>query len=150
VGGRTLAIAARESVSPLERLEHALHPWVGFVIMPLFALANAGVKLAPGAFGEPVALAAGLGLLVGKPLGVVLFSWLAVRAGIARLPAGVGFRALAAGGALAGIGFTMSLFIAGLALPPDLLDAAKLGILGASAASAALGMAALRLGAPRL
>jgi NhaA family Na+:H+ antiporter len=144
-GGRTLEIAARESVSPLERLEEALHPWVGFVVMPLFALANAGVAIPPGAFADPVALAAGLGLVVGKPLGIVAFSWIAVRAGLARLPEGVGWRALAAGGALAGIGFTMSLFIAGLALAPDLLDAAKVGILAASAVSAAVGMTALRL-----
>jgi len=144
-GGRVLEIAARESRSPLARLENALHPWVGFVIMPLFALANAGVKLSPSAFGEPVALAAALGLVVGKPLGILAFSWAAVKARIARLPEGVGWGAIAAGGALAGIGFTMSLFIAGLALPPHLLDAAKVGILVASAVSAALGMLALGL-----
>jgi len=119
-GGRTLAIAARESMSPLERLETALHPWVGFVIMPVFALANAGVKLEPGAFRDPLALAVASGLVVGKPVGIVVFAWIAVRAGLARLPAGVGWGAVAAGGALAGIGFTMSLFIAGLALPPEL------------------------------
>ncbi len=144
LSGRTLEIAARESVSPLERLEAALHPWVGFVIMPLFALANAGVKLSADAWGSAIALAAGTGLAVGKPLGILLFSWTAVRAGLARLPEGVGWGALAAGGALAGIGFTMSLFIAGLALPGDLLDAAKIGILGASAVSATVGVAALR------
>jgi NhaA family Na+:H+ antiporter len=148
VGGRTLEIAARESVSPLERLEGALHPWVGFVIMPLFALANAGVALSPDAFGEPVAVAAGLGLVIGKPLGILAFSWIAVRAGLARLPEGVGWREVAAGGALAGIGFTMALFIAGLALPLDLLDSAKVGILAASAVCAAIGMAALRLRKP--
>ena len=142
---RTLEVAARESVSPLERLEGALHPWVGFVIMPLFALANAGVRLSPSAFADPVALAAGLGLVVGKPLGILVLSWIAVRAGLARLPEGVGWREVAAGGALAGIGFTMALFIAGLALPGDLLDAAKIGILGASVVSAAVGMTALRL-----
>jgi Na+:H+ antiporter, NhaA family len=144
-GGRTLAIAARESVSPLERLETALHPWVGFVIMPLFALANAGVRLEPGAFRDPVAMAVATGLVVGKPVGILLFALVAVKAGLARLPAGVGWGAVAAGGALAGIGFTMSLFIAGLALPPELLDAAKVGILGASAVSAAVGMLALGL-----
>jgi NhaA family Na+:H+ antiporter len=144
-GRRTLEIAARESVSPLVRLETALHPWVGFVIMPLFALANAGVKLEPGAFRDPVALAAAAGLVVGKPVGILLFAWVAVKAGLARLPEGVGWGAVAAGGALAGIGFTMSLFIAGLALPPELLDAAKVGILGASAVSAAIGMLALGL-----
>ena len=142
---RTLEIAARESVSPLDRLESLLHPWVAFGIMPLFALANAGVELTPSSFGDPVALAAGAGLVVGKPIGVLLFAWLAVRARLAQLPRGVGWGAVAAGGALAGIGFTMSLFIAGLALPDDLLEAAKVGILGASALSAAIGMTALRL-----
>jgi NhaA family Na+:H+ antiporter len=144
LGGRELAVAARESVSPLERLETALHPWVGFVIMPLFALANAGVALSPRALGQPVALAAALGLVLGKPIGIVAFSWAAVRAGIARLPQGVGWGAIAAGGSLAGIGFTMSLFIADLALPAELLDAAKVGVLAASATSAAVGMAVLR------
>jgi NhaA family Na+:H+ antiporter len=90
-------------------------------------------------------VAVALGLVVGKPVGIVLFSWVAVKAGLARLPAGVGWGAVAAGGALAGIGFTMSLFIAGLALPPGLLDAAKVGILGASAVAAAFGMLALGL-----
>jgi len=145
VGGRMLEIAARESISPLERLETALHPWVGFVIMPLFALANAGVKITAGAFLDPVALAAGAGLVIGKPLGILLLAWIAVKAGLARLPEGVGWGMVAAGGALAGIGFTMSLFIAGLALPADLLDAAKVGILGASAVAGAAGMIALRL-----
>jgi len=143
VGGRTLALAARESVSPLERLETALHPWVGFAIMPLFALANAGVVLSPEALREPVALAVAAGLVVGKPLGIVAFAWIAVKAGLARLPQDVGWGAVAAGGVLAGIGFTMSLFIAGLALPFELLPAAKVGVLGASALSAVLGMAVL-------
>jgi len=145
LGGKTLEIAARESMSPLERLETALHPWVGFAIMPLFALANAGVILSPEALREPVALAVAAGLVVGKPLGIVAFAWIAVKAGLARLPQGVGWGAVAAGGALAGIGFTMSLFIAGLALPSELLPAAKVGVLGASALSAAVGVAALRL-----
>jgi Na+:H+ antiporter, NhaA family len=135
-----LAFAARESVSPLERLEHALHPWVSFVIMPLFALANAGVHLEPQQLGEPVALAIALGLFLGKPIGVVFFSWLAVRAKVAQLPTGVNWGMLAGGGCLAGIGFTMSLFVANLAFESEAhLTDAKIGILSGSVCSAVIG-----------
>jgi NhaA family Na+:H+ antiporter len=144
-----LKVTAQETVSPLERLETGLHPWVAFVIMPLFALANAGVPIEPSAFGQPVALAVAAGLILGKPLGIVLFSWLAVRAGWASLPGGVGWPAMIGAGFLAGIGFTMSLFIAALALQGELLDAAKIGILGGSAVSAIVGMALLVLTLPR-
>jgi NhaA family Na+:H+ antiporter len=145
-----LKTTAQETISPLERLETALHPWVAFVIMPLFALANAGVPIEPAAFGQPVALAVAAGLVIGKPLGIVLFSWLAVRAGWASLPAGVGWPAMIGAGCLAGIGFTMSLFIAALALQGELLDAAKIGILAGSAVSAILGMVLLVLTLPKL
>jgi NhaA family Na+:H+ antiporter len=140
---------AQEAVSPLERLETALHPWVAFVIMPVFALANAGVRIEPAAFTEPVAIAVAAGLVVGKPLGIVLLSWLAVRAGWASLPSGINWRAMVGAGCLAGIGFTMSLFIAALALPGELLDAAKIGILAGSAVSAVVGMALLVMFLPR-
>ena len=136
--------AAREKVSPLDYLETTLHPWVGFAIMPLFALANAGVPIAASDLANPVALAVGAGLVIGKPLGILGFSWLAVRAGLAVLPRDVTWSLVAGGGLLAGIGFTMALFIAGLALEPDSLDAAKLGILVASLLAAVLGMAALQ------
>jgi len=145
---RQVEATAREAVSPLERLETALHPWVSFVIMPLFALANAGVVLSPDALGEPVALAVAAGLMLGKPLGVVGFAFVAVRLGIARLPAELDWGVLVGAGFLAGIGFTMALFIAGLALDGPLLDAAKVGILGASAACGAIGMALLRARLP--
>ena len=135
--------ATREIVSPLEYLEHLLHPWVGFVIMPVFALANAGVAVSLADFADPVALAVAAGLIVGKPLGIVLFSFVAVRLGVATLPEGVGWGALAGGGFLAGIGFTMALFIASLALDAALLDAAKVGILGASGVAAVVGMTLL-------
>jgi NhaA family Na+:H+ antiporter len=138
-----VSLAARESASPLDRLEASLHPWVAFGIMPVFALANAGVRIAPGEFAHPVALAVAAGLAVGKPVGVVAFSWMAVRTGLARLPDGVNWAALAGGGCLAGIGFTMSLFIAGLALNDELLAAGKLGTLLGSLASAALGVGVL-------
>ena len=135
--------AARETIPPLEYLENALHPWVGFVIMPVFALANAGVPFELSDFGDPVATAVMAGLAIGKPLGIVAFSWLAIRVGLASLPQGVGWGMLTAGGALAGIGFTMALFIAGLALEGSALDAAKVGILGGSALSAIVGMGLL-------
>jgi NhaA family Na+:H+ antiporter len=134
-----LVTTAREAVSPLERLQAGLHAWVAFVIMPVFALANAGVAIDRGAGADPVAWAVAAGLVVGKPLGIVLFSWVGVRAGLAQLPTGVDWKVLLGGGCLAGIGFTMSLFIAGLALPGELLDAGKVGILAGSAISAMLG-----------
>jgi len=134
-----LAWAAREALSPLERLERALHPWVAFAIMPLFALANAGVAVEPTALAHPVAVAVALGLALGKPLGIVLFSATAVRLGFARLPTGVTWPILLGGSCLAGIGFTMSLFIASLALDGDLLTAAKIGTLTGSLVSAVLG-----------
>jgi NhaA family Na+:H+ antiporter len=140
---REVQRAAREVVSPLAYLESALHPWSAFAIMPLFALANAGVPLSVEAFGEPVALAAAAGLVLGKPAGILAFSWLAVRLRLADLPEGVGWGALAGGGALAGIGFTMSIFIAGLALDGATLDAAKAGVLAGSAISAAIGVGLL-------
>jgi NhaA family Na+:H+ antiporter len=144
-----LTMTAQESVSPLERLETALHPWVAFAIMPLFALANAGVPIEASAFGEPIALAIAAGLILGKPLGIVTFSWLAVRAGWASLPAGVNWLVMVGAGCLAGIGFTMSLFIAALALEGTLLDAGKIGILAGSAASAIVGMGLLMFSLPR-
>ncbi len=140
---RSLQRAARESISPLEYLEGMLHPWVSFVIMPLFALANAGVPISLAGFGDPVALAVDAGLVIGKPVGIVLFSAAAVRLGLATLPEGVDWTMMIGGGFLAGIGFTMALFIAGLALSGEALDSAKVGILGASAIAALLGMGIL-------
>jgi NhaA family Na+:H+ antiporter len=142
---RRLEFAARESISPLERLETALHPWVGFVIMPLFALANAGVAIRVNDITHPVALAVDAGLVLGKPLGIVGFSFLAVRLGLATLPTGVTWRMMVAAGCLGGIGFTMSLFVDGLAFAgrPDLLDDGKIGIITGSLISAILGSALL-------
>jgi NhaA family Na+:H+ antiporter len=140
---RRLRAAARETVSPLEYLEQLLHPWVAFVVMPVFALANAGVPIEMRSFGDPVAIAVAAGLVIGKPLGVVLASWLAVRIGMARLPDGVGWRAIVGAGALAGIGFTMALFVAELALTDAPLQTAKVGILVGSAVAAVIGTALL-------
>jgi Na+:H+ antiporter, NhaA family len=140
---RLAEIAARETLSPVERLEIMLHPWVGFVIMPLFAFANAGVPISVTSLQDPIATAVFFGLALGKPLGVVTFSWLAVRSAIAVRPPNLNWGMLAGGGMLAGIGFTMALFIAGLAFGDDHLNAAKLGILSASVVSAVMGTALL-------
>jgi len=138
-----LTYTARETISPLDRLETALHPWVAFGVMPLFALANAGVKVQLADVKDPVALAVAVGLVIGKPLGIVAFSWAAVKVGLARLPSGVNWKSLFGAACLAGIGFTMSLFIAGLALEGDLLAAGKIGTLIGSAISAVLGIGLL-------
>jgi NhaA family Na+:H+ antiporter len=139
--------AAHESVSPLQRLEHSLHPWVAFVIMPVFALANAGVALSPASLGEPVAVAVAVALAVGKPVGIFLLCAVAVRLRVTDLPEGVTWGMLAGGACLAGIGFTMALFLNTLAFPVDqyaaLESAGKVGTLAGSVASAVIGAAIL-------
>jgi NhaA family Na+:H+ antiporter len=135
---------ACEKVQPtLHRMEYALHRWVTFLIMPLFALANAGVELGSHltqALTRPVTLGIVAGLVLGKPVGITLASWLAVRTGIASLPAGVSWRHIHGAGWLGGIGFTMSLFLASLAFAdPALLVLAKLGIFTASLTAGAIG-----------
>lgn len=140
---REMEVATRKSISPLERFETELHPWVGFAIMPIFALANGGVTIEPSDFTNPVAIAVMLGLVVGKPAGIVLFSWSAVKLGFARLPEGINWGVITAGGFLAGIGFTMAIFIASLALDGNLLDAAKVGIIVGSVLSAIIGVTLL-------
>jgi NhaA family Na+:H+ antiporter len=142
-------IAARETLSPVERLDIAMHPWVGFVILPLFALANAGVPMTLSGLGSPVAIAVFAGFVLGKPIGVLTFSWLAVRSGIATRPSDLSWGLVAGGGLLAGIGFTMALFIANLAFSQSLIDAAKLGIFLASVVSAVAGAALLAWLHPR-
>jgi Na+:H+ antiporter, NhaA family len=150
-----LAFAAREGVSPLERLVTALHPWVAFGIMPVFALANAGVPVGGVGAADPVAVAVAAGLVVGKPIGILLFTWAAVRAGLVRLPDGVGWGAFAGGACLAGIGFTMALFLTGLAFPSPpggespLSAAGKVGTLIGSVLSAALGSVVLLIATRR-
>jgi NhaA family Na+:H+ antiporter len=120
-----------------------LHPWVAFTIMPLFALANAGVRLSPLNLDGAVATAIFMGFVLGKPIGVVLFSFLAVRLRLAIQPPSLSWGLLAAGSLLTGIGFTMALFIADLAFDQSLLNSAKLGILGASVVSGISGLLAL-------
>jgi len=115
------------------RFEHALAPWIKHAVMPLFALANAGVSFGGGVIVSPISLGILCGLALGKPLGIVFFAWLAVRSGIAALPARVLWRQIVGTGMLGGIGFTMSLFVANLAFGAgDELETAKVGILAAS------------------
>lgn len=135
--------AVQHAETPLQQLERALHPWVTVVVMPVFALANAGITLGAdiGAMlMNPVAWGIMLGLLVGKPVGIVLSSWLIIRGGVVMLPEGVSWYHLWAAGSLAGIGFTMSLLIGGLAFAsgPSLMSA-KVGILTASTAAGIIG-----------
>lgn len=132
--------AASETLSPVERLEIMLHPWVGFAIMPIFAIANAGVSLSVANIGHSVSVAIVVGLVLGKPIGVLSFSWLAVRTGLATCPLRLSWALLAAGSLLTGIGYTMSLFIAGLAFDPAMLSAAKIGVLTASVVSGTAGL----------
>jgi NhaA family Na+:H+ antiporter len=140
--------AAYKLEPPLHELEHTLHPWVVFAIMPLFALANAGVPLGGDvveALSSPVALGIVAGLVVGKQLGITLFAWLAVRSGVSELPEGIGFRHVYGAGWLAGIGFTMSLFISDLAFSEvSLIEDAKLGIECASLIAGVVGWTILR------
>ena len=131
------------SRSPMRRVEHALHPWVTYAIMPIFALANAGISLSgdlTAAVTHPVSIGVIVGLALGKQLGVTLFAWLAVRLGLASLPSGVTWRHVYGAGWLAGIGFTMSVFIATLAFSgTTLLPTAKVGVLVASMISGIIG-----------
>ncbi|MGB0126423.1 MAG: Na+/H+ antiporter NhaA [Rhodocyclaceae bacterium] len=138
--------------SPLQRIEHGLSPWVTFIVIPVFALANAGIDLAAidlgRALAEPITQGVLLGLVVGKFGGISLFCWVAVRLGWARLPSGVCWKHLLGAAWLGGIGFTMSLFIGQLAFPdPEQAEHAKLGIVLASAIAGAIGLVWLYLAA---
>jgi NhaA family Na+:H+ antiporter len=145
---RQTATAARESVSVVEWLEHQLHPWTSFVIVPLFVLANAGVPLSGSAVSDALtsSVAGGIvvGLVVGKFAGVAGFTWLAARLRVARLPEGATWSGILGVSALAGIGFTVSIFITDLAFAGTTLeDQAKIAILAASVLAAAIGSALL-------
>ncbi|MEW6429903.1 MAG: Na+/H+ antiporter NhaA [Myxococcota bacterium] len=137
-----LNVARTEAVSPVERLQHVLHTWVAFGVMPLFALANAGVPLGDASFdgdGLRVFLGVTVGLAVGKPVGVYVLARAATRLGIALVPRGLSRRHLGVVGLAAGIGFTMALFVATLAFEPGpLLETAKLGVLAGSGAAGLL------------
>lgn len=141
---RHVDVARREAMSPAESLIESLHPWLALGIMPVFALANAGVSLSGGAVDEvsiAVITAVGVGLIVGKSAGVLLASWLTLRLRIGTLPAGMSSRHLAVLGVVASVGFTMALFIAQLAFTDArLLAAAKLGVLAGSGGAAILAL----------
>jgi NhaA family Na+:H+ antiporter len=138
--------------SLLEELEERLHPWVAFAILPLFAFANAGVSLAgmsPAKLVEPLPLGIALGLALGKPIGIVAATYLAVAAGAGARPEGASWRQLTGIGMLSGIGFTMSLFIGTLAFPePAYAAQLRLGVLAGSLVSAVAGYLVLRFSAP--
>jgi NhaA family Na+:H+ antiporter len=144
--------ACEQAQAPLLKLEEKLHVPVAFLVMPIFALANAGVRLesdAAALLADPISLGVIAGLTIGKPLGITLVAWLAVALGLAARPAGVTWRAVLATGWLAGIGFTMSIFIAGLAFASaEALTAAKLGILAASLLAGGIGYTLMRLATP--
>jgi NhaA family Na+:H+ antiporter len=146
-----MAALARESVAPLDRLEHSLAPWSSFVVVPLFALANAGVRFADfengvvDALTSPVTLGVGLGLLVGKLVGISVATWLAVRTGLGKLPTQTGWSQIVGLAALAGIGFTVSMFVTELAFTDAALaDSAKVGIFIGSGLSGIIGYTMLR------
>jgi len=147
-----IADEAHDSAATLYRMEHAIHPWVAFLVLPVFAFANAGIAIpavsAADLLGHPLPLGIILGLFLGKQLGITGFTWLAVRAGLGSLPEGARWRTLWGGSLLAGIGFTMSIFIASLAFTDDAaLGLAKIGIIIGSLLSAVGGIVVLRTGA---
>ena len=151
---RQLIAVTHESIAPLSRLEHRLHLWSSFAIVPIFALANAGVRFAGvdliDAITHPVALGVGVGLVVGKMFGVTLFTFGAVKLNIGKLPRGTTWRQVWGLALLAGIGFTVSLFIASLAFDdPTLTDRAKIGIFAGSLIAGLAGYWILRGSKPK-
>jgi NhaA family Na+:H+ antiporter len=140
---RTVAVAAREALSPLQRLETMLHPWVNFLILPMFAFANAGIELSSSGLGDATTVAVVVGLVLGKPIGILAGCLIAVWLRLAVRPHGLRWTVVTSAGALCGLGFTMSLFIANLAFEGQMLQQASLGILAASMISAVLGLALL-------
>ena len=140
--------------SPLERLETMLHPWVAFVILPAFILANAGVRIDSNfrlIFQEPLFLGILAGLFLGKPLGIILFAWLGCRLRWAQKPSNIGWKHIAGVGFIGGIGFTMSLFVSGLSFPAphSLLPIAKTAVITASFAAGAVGLGLLNRTCPK-
>ncbi len=145
---------SRKTEAPLESLEHMIHPWVSLAILPLFALANAGVVITSetlsDAAGSSITIGIVAGLLAGKAIGIFGITWLAIRFGIGQLPASVTLMHVLGVGFLAGIGFTVAIFISGIAFDdPALVDQAKMGIFVASVAAAIIGYALLRFSGKR-
>ncbi|WGE91271.1 Na+/H+ antiporter NhaA [Actinobacillus genomosp. 1] len=151
--GFCIPLRGKNGEAPLHHLEHALAPWCSFAILPLFAFSNAGVSLegmSLDKLASPLPLGVALGLIIGKPVGVFLFSYVSVLLGIAKLPEGINFKQIFAIAVLCGIGFTMSMFIAGLAFgegdaSEDVLALARLGILMGTFVSAIIGYFLLKL-----
>ena len=145
---------SRGTEGPLERLENIVHPWVSFVVLPIFALANAGIVFTSDTVSEamssPITLGVAVALLLGNPLGILGMTWLAVRLGIGQLPSAVAWRHVLGVGFLAGIGFTVAIFISGIAFDdPALVDRAKMGIFGASLIAGVIGYLFLRVAGAR-
>lgn len=149
----TIPMVARDGSDPLERMEHALHPWVAFLVIPIFGFANAGVSLLglePSDLLAPLPLGIALGLLLGKQIGIFGLSWIAVKMKLASLPENVGWRQVHGVSLLAAIGFTMSLFIGNLAFAdPAQVEAVKLGVLSGSLLAAIAGYLLLRTSLPK-
>jgi NhaA family Na+:H+ antiporter len=150
-----LSAIATESISPLNRLENRLLPWTSFLIVPLFALANAGVDFRGvdlvSVLLNPIALGVATGLLIGKAVGISLFTWIAVRTGLGRLPQSTTWRHIVGLGALGGIGFTVSLFITNLAFTDQqMADVARVGIFAGSLLAGAVGALVLLRAGPRI
>lgn len=149
-----LILLANEVQAPLDRLERRFVPWTAFLVVPLFALANAGVQTSWSqlveAFSEPVTLGVFFGLVLGKPLGIFLFAWVAVRLKVGKMPVGATWRQVWGVAMLGGIGFTVALFVTELAFGPGPIgDQAKVGILAASAVAGICGYLFLRLVSPK-
>ncbi|MEJ5993113.1 Na+/H+ antiporter NhaA [Pedobacter sp. Du54] len=142
---KSLSLAAE---TPLQKIEHSLHPWVAFAIMPLFALANSGILIGSDFFGtviNPVSIGVATGLIAGKFVGILLFSWLMVKIGMGALPENAKWRHMIGVALLGGVGFTMSLFISGLAFKaPIFIEQAKYGILIGSVIAGVMGSIVLR------
>ncbi len=146
---RSAQLSVASAISPNERLQHRLHPWTSFVIVPVFALANAGIhvdgRLLGDAIGSPITLGIVFGYLAGKPLGIVAASWLASRPRLAGLPRSLSWPVIVGGGTVAGIGFTVSLLISSLAFDGQDLEEAKLGVLAAALLASGLAFGVFRV-----
>ncbi|MEH6827123.1 Na+/H+ antiporter NhaA [Parasphingorhabdus sp.] len=151
IAALAIPLSAKDGSSPLKHLEHILHPWTAFLVLPIFAFANAGVSLAGLQIADlmaPLALGIAAGLVIGKQIGVFGFMYLATRIGLVKRPAGVTWLQLYGLACLTGIGFTMSLFIGNLAfVDPDQIETVKLGVISGSLISGVLGYCILRFAA---
>ena len=150
VAAQALDTVADRMQSPAQRMEHDLLPWTTYLVLPLFAFVNAGVTLEfTGSLISPISWGIILGLVFGKPLGITLFSWIAVKSRLADLPANISWLQVFCASWLAGVGFTMALFIASAAFDsPLLLSQAKLGILVASLVAGIIGFVLMRVFSP--